>query len=356
MVYGTGAPSSPVKVQSLESAEPGHEAPLGEPPSPWRVGLLLPLSGPHAHEGQHMLNAAMMSVYDWNKPIELYPVDTQGTPEGARSAYHHLHQRGVSMILGPLFASEMKGLYQEADKPLIIAFSNDAQESPPAPFFRLGAFAHDTIKTLVGFGLKKRIKKWAVIVPTSPHGKTLEHLILESLRHHHQDAAFVVRYETLKDDTPFQSLRGAAVEGWIITETGPRFEALMHHLDPFKHQNLTLALVGPWTEDLAHKTALPREAILALPSLEGTRAFRKRYETLFHEPPSSVTPYVYDSLSLVALLRNKVLTPDLLSDPQGFDGIQGAFRFTDRRAQRLLGVFHKTAQGLQALEPVPHRF
>ena len=70
-----------------------------------RVGLLLPLSGPYAAEGESLLHAAQLALFDTaDERFFLLPRDTGGTAPGAERAALALLEDGVDLILGPLFA------------------------------------------------------------------------------------------------------------------------------------------------------------------------------------------------------------------------------------------------------------
>ena len=52
-----------------------------------RIALLLPLTGPGANAGSAFLDAASMALFESYDPrLQLFPLDTHGTPEGARAA------------------------------------------------------------------------------------------------------------------------------------------------------------------------------------------------------------------------------------------------------------------------------
>ena len=92
------------------------------------VGVMLPLSGETAQVGQALLNAATMALFDAkDQRLELIPVDTEGTPEGAVRAVNYLIENNVDIIIGPLFSESIK-VAQPIAKQVgvkMIGFSND---------------------------------------------------------------------------------------------------------------------------------------------------------------------------------------------------------------------------------------
>ncbi|HAA93480.1 MAG TPA: hypothetical protein DCE33_13615, partial [Rhodospirillaceae bacterium] len=86
-------------------------SPFASPTRNTKVALLLPLSGPQAALGQAMLEAAQLAMFEMaTDQFTLHPIDTRGTPEGARSAADQAIQDGVSLILGPLLANSVRSV------------------------------------------------------------------------------------------------------------------------------------------------------------------------------------------------------------------------------------------------------
>ena len=91
-VLSDGGPWGPDFIGPLRPATPA---------TPY-VGLLLPLTGPHARVGKAMLNAAQLAIFEIaGDQFVLIVRDTGGTPEGARRAARSALQAGASLILGP---------------------------------------------------------------------------------------------------------------------------------------------------------------------------------------------------------------------------------------------------------------
>ncbi|MDG1707687.1 MAG: ABC transporter substrate-binding protein, partial [Emcibacteraceae bacterium] len=73
------------------------------------VGVMLPLSGETGEMGQALLNAITLALFDAaDKRIEIIPVDTHGTPEGAAEAANSLVANNADIIIGPLFSGSIK--------------------------------------------------------------------------------------------------------------------------------------------------------------------------------------------------------------------------------------------------------
>jgi ABC-type branched-subunit amino acid transport system substrate-binding protein len=116
----------------LVDSEPIAETPPGEqaPQSPAiKVAMLLPLTGGNAQSvAKALKQAGELALFDFDNPnVELISKDTRGTPEGAKSAAEEAVAQGVELVIGPLFANEVKAaspVTQAANIPMI-AFSSD---------------------------------------------------------------------------------------------------------------------------------------------------------------------------------------------------------------------------------------
>ena len=92
------------------------------------MGLLLPLSGRYAQEGETLLHAAQLALFDTaDEGFLLLPRDTGGTASGAERAALALLEEGVDLILGPLFAEGVNAVtsHARAHGVTVVAFSTD---------------------------------------------------------------------------------------------------------------------------------------------------------------------------------------------------------------------------------------
>ncbi len=85
--------------------------------STWRVGVLLPLSGPFSELGDKALRALELALSDSGAAIELEIADSLGTPDGAQAAVESLfHDREVVAAVGPVGYTESHYAAELAEK------------------------------------------------------------------------------------------------------------------------------------------------------------------------------------------------------------------------------------------------
>jgi hypothetical protein len=90
--------------------------------------------------------------------------------------------------------------------------------------------------------------------------------------------------------------------------------------------------------------------LYAAPDPSGFRGFAGRYRTRFGNEPVRTATLAYDAVALVAALARtqgpQRFAPETLTNPSGFAGIDGLFRFrNDGTNERGLAVMKVTTNG-----------
>ncbi len=145
-----------------------------------QVGLLLPLSGPHAGLGQGLLNAAQLALFSLaGDGFTLAPVDTKGTAEGAAIAARKAIDDGAQLILGPVFSSSVKSAapIARARNIQVVSFSNDRAVAGNGVYVM--GFAPETqIERVLVFAKARGIQRVAAIAPVGAYGDRVEQILL----------------------------------------------------------------------------------------------------------------------------------------------------------------------------------
>ncbi len=150
------------------------------PTGPMRIAMLVPLSGDFAPIGQQLVNAAVMAVFeDQQTPFEVLPFDTRGTEDGAAAAAASAKQRGVDMVIGPLFGKNVPAVRQAfATAPVpILTFTNDTALAG-GEVFVLGISVQDQIQRMVEFLATDARHRVLVFGPDTPY----THRVLNALQ------------------------------------------------------------------------------------------------------------------------------------------------------------------------------
>jgi ABC-type branched-subunit amino acid transport system substrate-binding protein len=103
----------------------------------------------------------------------------------------------------------------------------------------------------------------------------------------------------------------------------------------------------------------------AAPDGAGYRNFAARYRTRYKQDPVRTATLAYDAVALIAALVKSQgasqgtprFSPQILTNPSGFSGIDGLFRFrADGTNERGLAVLKVAAAGPQTISPAPKSF
>ena len=137
-----------------------------------RVGLLLPLSGPYAAEGESLLHAAQLALFDTaDERFLLLPRDTGGTAPGAERAALALLEDGVDLILGPLFAEGVNAVAADARAHgvTVVAFSTDRTAAREGVYL-LGHTPRTQIRRVFAHAASNGHRRIALLAPETRYG------------------------------------------------------------------------------------------------------------------------------------------------------------------------------------------
>ena len=119
---------------------------------------------------------------------------------------------------------------------------------------------------------------------------------------------------------------------------------------------------GLW-DDVAttHESALAG-GWFAAPDPDAIRGFDAKFRGVYGASPLALASLAYDAVSLVALLASGTpyhrFTREALTDPNGFSGVDGVFRFAvDGTSERGLAVLKIEEGGnIAVISPAPRSF
>ncbi len=118
---------------------------------------------------------------------------------------------------------------------------------------------------------------------------------------------------------------------------------------------------GLWDDPRIFNDGSMLGGLYAAPDPAGFANFAQRYQSRYGSDPVRTATLVYDSTALVAALaRNQSgepITDQILTNPSGFSGIDGIFRFKpDGTNERGLAVMRVASGGGQIVSAPPKSF
>jgi branched-chain amino acid transport system substrate-binding protein len=376
-------------IKQRPSVTTGGELPAAIPRL--KTALLVPLSGAQADLGRRLLDAATLAVFDnassqtSSQTLSLNPYDTGDSPAGAAAAARKAVDDGAGLILGPVFAPQVRAVQPEAARQNVpvVAFSNDAGVAGQNVYV-LGYQPRDQVQRIMGYALNRGYDRFAVLVPQGPYGDAVLAAARDMTR---TTAARILTVETFAPDIDSMTAalkRLAVLAPALPPETGgatapvqndpDRFNALLIPVGGKMLQSLAsmlpyynvdirqVRLLGTvqWQDTATFGDPALRGGWFPAPPPAARQAFVTRYETTTGKPPAALESLAYDATALAAALADsggEGVSAATLTNPNGFVGVDGVFRFTaNQTAERGFAVLEVRDGEFYELDAAPTQF
>jgi ABC-type branched-subunit amino acid transport system substrate-binding protein len=333
-----------------------------------KVGLILPLSasGNAGVAAQSMKNAAEMAMAEFQNPnIQLLIKDDGGNPQGAAQGAQQALEEGSEIILGPLFALSVPSTAQvaRARSVSVIAFSTDTSIASRGVFL-LSFLPESDINRIVEYSASIGKKSFAALLPENAYGNVVEVAFKQAVGRRDGRIVAFEKYGTDRA-TPARNVAQALgqADALLIADDGDSVVATAEALAGAgaNLRNIQLLGTGLWDNPRVFAAASLQGGLYAAPDPAGFRAFAGRYRTRFGGEPVRTATLAYDAVALVAALARtqgaQRFSPDVLTNPSGFSGIDGLFRFRpDGTNERGLAVMRVGNGGGVAVAGSPKSF
>jgi ABC-type branched-subunit amino acid transport system substrate-binding protein len=118
---------------------------------------------------------------------------------------------------------------------------------------------------------------------------------------------------------------------------------------------------GLWDDPRILSEPLLQGGWYAAPAASGYNSFAARYRNRYGRDPARIATLAYDAVSLVAALVKtqgaQRFSEPVLTNPSGFSGVDGIFRFRpDGTNERGLAVMRVTSSAGRVISPAPRAF
>jgi len=337
-----------------------------------KAGLILPLSGPGnaGIAGQAMRNAAEMAIAEFNSPnLQLLVKDDGGTAEAARLGAQQALDEGAEIILGPLFAQSV-GFVGQVARPRnvpVIAFSTDANVASSG-IYLLSFLPESDVDRIVQYATSTGKHSYAALIPDNPYGTVVEAAFKQAVAR--RSGSQVVAIERYPHDkatmaTPIRSVAQASAraDALFIPDGGDAVPDVAQALVAagVNLKRLQLLGTGLWDDPRIYAAPTLDGGWYAAPDGVGYRNFSARYRARYSQDPVRTATLAYDAVALVAALVKtqgpQRFSQQVLTNPSGFTGIDGLFRFrTDGTNERGLAVLRVSSAGVQTVAPALRSF
>jgi len=341
----------------------GSEGPPGPQQEPSAVGsgqvkvaLILPLSaaGNAGVAAQSMKNAAEMALAEFQNPnIQLLLKDDGGSPQGANAGAQQAISEGAEIILGPLFAASVPAVAQVARSRgiQVIAFSTDSSVAGRGVYL-LSFLPESDVNRIVDYSAGTGKRSFAALVPDNAYGNVVEAAFKQAVGRKGR----LVAFEKYSGDraTPARAVAQmlGSADALMIADDGDSVVATADALTAAGSnlRNIQMLGTGLWDNPRVFASQSLQGGLYAAPDPSGFRAFSGRYRQRFGSEPVRTATLAYDAVALMAALARTQganrFAPETLTNPSGFAGIDGLFRFrSDGTNERGLAVMKVTTGG-----------
>jgi ABC-type branched-subunit amino acid transport system substrate-binding protein len=337
--------------------------------TPLRVGMILPFSNASPatrNLAGAMMKAAELALYDSGSHyIVLMTADDSAKPAEAADAVRRLLNQGAEIIVGPLFAASVTAVAPVArDRGVpVIAFSTDRSVAGDGVY--LLSFQPETeVHRVVNYATSQGRKNFAALIPSTAYGRVSETAFREAVKESGSTLGAVEHFSTTSNLTEqAAAIAKGTPDAVFVPQGGASMRSVAAELksNGIDTANIKLLGTGLWDDSAMGREDALRDGWFAAPAPNADRSFVVKYREAFGAAPPQLAALAYDAVSLAALIGAGQpyhrFTQSALTDPNGFTGVDGIFRFNDKGAiERGLSVLAVRPGGFEVVSPAPTTF
>lgn len=330
-----------------------------------RVALLLPVTGPDGDVGQSIANATTLALADTK--VTNIRLITYDTALGVAAATRRAVADGNKLILGPLRGDnvvEAAAIARPAGVP-IISFSNDIGVAGQNVFL-LGHLPNQSIDRVVRHARAQGLNRFGAVVSSNVYGQRAQSSLTSAVR-----SAGGVLVGVQESDGSVASADAASrrlaqmgqIDAVLIADSGRAATLAIPSLRRNGLRNAKILGTDLWNIDGSLANSPPMYgAWFASVSDTLYDQYSTKYRARFGRAPLRLSSLGYDSVLLVARVardwRPGTRFPvSQLVDPQGFIGVDGAFRFmANGLTERMLEVQEIQSGKFMTISAAPTSF
>ena len=370
-----------------------------------KVGLFFPFSGKNRDLGWSLYNSAVLSLFDndLGHNIELVLIDSKDTPTEPAKSIKEIADKDIKIVVGPVFSSSVEAVSKDFMSKSItaISLSNNQQLSGKinnnGGVFIAGFLPEQQIDKVVNYAVDHNKINFAILAPNNQYGSTISAMFKRIVKS--RDGVMITSefYDPSGSDLPkvVERLVNASLvpahlaEGGgnkvakgtiikdsdrtypqviLIPESGKTLTKITALIKQFNTQERDYQLMGTgqWDDISSLSDINLRGAWFAAPQHEKFANFERSYYQTYGKFPPRIASIAYDSIASIAELIEKKggqtpAVPDFTnyfsSQKNGFDGIDGSFRFLPNGlVQRNLAMLQIDVNGFEIVDKPAEKF
>ncbi len=338
-----------------------------------KVALLLPLSatGNAGQLAQNLKNAADLALREFQSAdVQILVKDDRGTQDGARAAASEAISQGARLIMGPLFAQSVTAaatVARPANVP-IVAFSTDTASASRGVYL-LSFLPQTDVERIISYAAAHGKRSYAVLLPANGYGTVVEAALQNVVARTGGRIMAIERYSLDRTDMQAKAaalagvIKGGSVDAVFMPDAGDAapFLAQVLAANGVRPSKVKFLGSGQWADPRIAQESNLNGGWYPAPDMSGFDAFSKRYQAAFGATPLRPATLAYDATSLAAGLSSRfgaqAFSDRVLTNPSGFIGIDGAFRFLSNGTnERGLAIYQINRGQVQVIDPAPKTF
>ena len=335
-----------------------------------RAAVLLPFSHPNAQvraEAESMLAGIELALFEYaGDDFLIIPKDTAGKQSVTEARLDEAVKEKADVILGPLFGANVKAIRERAQKKKIpvVAFSNDRTAAGGGAYLA-SISPEEEVRRMVDYATGQGIRSFVYLGPQSDYGRQVE-TALRTFAFQRGGVVLTSAYY-IPDGSPTEAARSVSgiLKSEIATHPGTKVAVMIPErgvtllsiapLLPYNGVDMThVTLMGTslWDDSSIWREPVLAGAVYPGPDPENLTGFRETYRRIYGKRPTDLAGVAYDAAALtVRLASEDNLKYNGVTDPDGFFGVNGLFRFRlDGTSERGLAVMQIQPTGPTVVE------
>lgn len=341
---------------------------------PVKIAMLLSLGGlgPSAAMSKAMKQAAELALFERDDPnIELVVKDDKGTAAGAAEAATLAVADGAEIIIGPLLYDAVPGaaqIAQQSNVP-VLALSNNAAAAGPNTYL-MSFLVEEEVERIVSYAAKQGKRHFAALIPETPYGRVVEAAFRQSVGRNGGSVRVLETYPANANGMikPAKAVvaaikradeAGLPIEALFVPggeETLPKLGPVLSYAGI--DEGVQLLGTGAWDYPAVVRETVFHGGWFAGPDPGAFQGFSERFARTFGQKPPRIATLAYDAIgfaiNLSAPPRGQRFTPERLTRPSGYVGIDGLIRLQPNGLpERGLAILEVQPYGLRTRETAP---
>jgi branched-chain amino acid transport system substrate-binding protein len=248
----------------------------------------------------------------------------------------------------------------------VIAFSTDASVAARGVYL-LSFLPESDVRRIVDFAVAHGKRSFAALLPDNAYGTVVEAAFQQEVSRRGGRVVTLEKYP-IDSNRMAEAVRRVSqaanqVDSIFIPDGADAVPQVVQALaaNGVNIKRIQLLGTGLWDDPRIFSTAALDGGWYAAPESAGFRNFSGRYRARYGQDPVRTATLAYDAVALVAALVKtqgpQRFSEAVLTNPSGFAGIDGVFRFRPEGPnERGLAVLRVAPSGGQVVSPAPRSF